>query len=575
MKSKHKHKKVDSLIITMIPMQPRYDASATHQGVMGAEDTSLDNMMEEDRDLLDMAKKDITLLQAKRRKKQLPQENFGNAVIYPHVIYAGRLEGENSLSHAMTFMATNHKCRPEELKILTINITAHGNPETVGTKKSISFSPDNEMSGLATVIYGYLEQSISKTTKLSFYLLSCNSGYVSYSEAEEEGGVKDEERVKRKILKRSFAGRFFQGVKKEIGEQESGAIQVSGFRGFLAHDQGRLVATRKEAQQPRAGELADMDYVRFVIGDSDSAESDIEVTLPRGYKFKVENVKRSLTAEETIDIRVMPEVKSAAAAAEMLSADNVISEVEVALRIASQERTLIEIVRHRKEEQSRIEQAPRREIFDRIFPELRRDYPNHMEFLIKRKDWFEFFIDNPDSREDVLNFLQSKNLWHFEALDMYFEEKIPKEETLLVNIRQYSSDCFKDLSNMFTKCSMELMYHEEISFNELLKIYLNDSEAFEVLQSGIDGLFGGNPYTLKNVIKYYQEQKKIDPNLDLDSIIDAAAKHEYGEHSELPFPILSSDDEEEKSPSTILAPGSSDNLKSASTEAVVADFKNI
>lgn len=96
----------------------------------------------------------------------------------------------------------------------------------------------------------------------------------------------------------------------------------------------------------------------------------------------------------------------------------------------------------------------------------------------------------------------------------------------------------KELSNIFTKMTMKLIHGEEISFNRLLEIYLSDPKLFEVLaQDGIHGLFAGNTYTLEDVIQFYQEQKKSDPDLDPRKIIDLASDYENGQAEEPPFPI--------------------------------------
>lgn len=296
MSKKHReNRNPDSLIVVMIPLIPRY-----HNKHFGAtdepEDRSSQNMMDEDQEILTLARRDLELLKNTRRKNNFG-DRFKNAVVYPHIIYLGQRDGENSLGEAAAFMKRQHKCEKEDIQNLAINITAHGNPETIGTKKSISFSPDEEMTGLASLAHGYISENISSSTKLSFYLLACNSGYVSYSDD-------DEDHVKSGIINKSFAGRFFKGLQKEAAsEGVSMSMTVSGYRGYLGQDQGRLVATRNEEQTPKAGELAGADHVRFVIGNINSGE-EVEVAIPKGYKFKVENVTKSLTTEEAFKHRI-------------------------------------------------------------------------------------------------------------------------------------------------------------------------------------------------------------------------------------------------------------------------------
>ena len=299
--------KVNSLIVVMLPFSPRYDASATHQGVEGEEKRSLDNMMPQDRELYEMAKEDLKTLE--KKSKSGFGGKFKGAIIYPHVIYPGESLGRNSLNAALEFMR-GKGCPKDNLKNLAVNITGHGNPSTIGTKSDLSLDPDG-MTGLSAMIYDYLAASISKKTALSFYILSCNSGYVSYSEAEEEEDdkpkkVTDELRVKRKVLEKSYAGRFFNGVMRAIeddGEERAG-VSVSGFRGYIGHDnRGKM---RVSARRDSTGviDVIGPDRVRFIISGSNAADEDVEVVLPQDYRFKVYDVEKSLTAQEGIDAKI-------------------------------------------------------------------------------------------------------------------------------------------------------------------------------------------------------------------------------------------------------------------------------
>jgi hypothetical protein len=113
MSKKHKgSRNPDSLVVVMIPLIPRY-----HNKHFGAtdepEDANPKNMLDEDQEILTLAKRDLELLKDTRRKNKFG-ERFKNAAVYPHMIYLGLAEGENSLGEAVTFMKQKHKCEKEE-----------------------------------------------------------------------------------------------------------------------------------------------------------------------------------------------------------------------------------------------------------------------------------------------------------------------------------------------------------------------------------------------------------------------------------------------------------------------------
>lgn len=286
---------VDSLIVVMMPFYPRYDASETHQGAAGEEERTVKNMMKGDREIYEMAKEDISMLQ----KKEFTGK-FKGAAVYPYVIFPGSLEGENSLKAAIKYME-RRGCVQSSIRNLAVNISAHGNPETVGNKLDISLSPDDKCTGLAGMVYGYLFENISAQSEVSFYLLSCNSAYVDY----EGESLSDREKAKDKVLSDSYIGRFHGAMVREASEEDVDLkLNVSGFRGYIGRtNKGKMTVSSSRGNDENA-KFIGIDRVRFIVSNANSQGGKPEVFLPENFRFEVVDVQRSMTANEAIDAKI-------------------------------------------------------------------------------------------------------------------------------------------------------------------------------------------------------------------------------------------------------------------------------
>lgn len=292
-RSRREDPQVDSLIIVMMPFSPRYDASLTHQGATGEEKKTVKNMMKSDKEIYEMAKEDIAMLQ----KKEFTGK-FKGAAVYPYVIFPGSFKRENSLKAAMEYMK-GCGCVQSSIRNLAVNISAHGNPETVGNKFDISLSPDDEGTGLAPLLYGYVSANVAAQTELSFYLLSCNSAYVDYGN---KGGVLDCEEAKGKVLSDSYVGRFHGAMVREASEEDIDLrLNVSGFRGFLGRTNKNKMTVSSRRDNDSEAKFIGVDRVRFVVSN---INGKAEVSLPENFRFEVFGVERSMTANEAIDAKI-------------------------------------------------------------------------------------------------------------------------------------------------------------------------------------------------------------------------------------------------------------------------------
>ena len=315
----------------MIPAIPKYKTK--HFGVTEEEeDQSPANMIEEYRELLQMAQKDLKTLQEKRRKNEFG-EHFRNAAVYGKVVYLGQIDGAHSLDAALDLMSQQHKCLRENIRNLAINITGHGNPTTIGTKSAIALTPDDPFTGLAPMVSDYISERIDlDKTRLQYYLLACNSGYVQYSnkgvDAKNDAG---KEEITSSLLNNSYAGRFFQSLKKCAQEdgKEDVRIHVSGYRGYIGHDTNKMRASKSEEVTPGAkhGGLTDLECVRFIIGDSSSGE-EVEVTIPKSYKFNVQNVVNAIDPDEAFKHRLSNSMQSSSSADVEYAQEAVVEDAE-------------------------------------------------------------------------------------------------------------------------------------------------------------------------------------------------------------------------------------------------------
>ncbi len=530
-----KSHKTHSLIVVMLPFAPRYSASETHQGAAGEEKRNLDNMMPQDRELYEMAKADLETLE--KKSKSGFGGKFKGAAVYPHVIYPGESAGRNSLNAALEFM--NKKgCSKDNLKNLAVNITGHGNPSTIGTKSDLSLDPDG-MTGLSTMIYDYLAASISKKTALSFYILSCNSGYVSYSEAEEEGEdkrpkkVTDEARVKRKVLDKSYAGRFFNGVMRAIEDdgEEKVEVSVSGFRGYIGHDNKGKMRVSARRDSSGVGDIIGPDRVRFIISSTNTLDGDVEVVLPQDYRFKVHGVEKSLTAQEGIDakIGIMPsslvsaeekpreEVLTEAVAAltdfEAPSREEMISGVNLAMMLSAEQRVHFLEMKKQEEMASQIRRKEL-EVFESVYGK------DVVDFLSHNADWFEMWKIREDKRDEMVEFLQG-----FDDIEKFWQmaETFTPLEFIL-----RSELSFEEMAEVFSDNLMEIMSWGQINFFDLVEIYRTDKDLFDALDDDDTEVLIYETDKIEETIEEYRRQKSEDPDTNPFDIFQAAINRKMG-----------------------------------------------
>ncbi len=231
---------------------------------------------QEYQDVLELAKADLKELQAKKPKDF--SDRFANSVTYDKIVYLGASEGQHSLAAALQFFKIK---KSGQLKNLAINISAHGNPELIGTFDSVALDPYDLSEKLASEVIPCLEED----TNLSIYLRTCNSAYINASTRDD---------ARNQAINQTFAGQFSELMSQQRAN-ENRAITVSGYKGFLGINIKQKLSVTQEYKSYKSQETQKSlktigaERVRFVFSKASNSE-DVSVSLPKNYNIDISGV---------------------------------------------------------------------------------------------------------------------------------------------------------------------------------------------------------------------------------------------------------------------------------------------